>query len=103
MAFASVNQNADPIVSEATDGTPNLVDIPAPGFDLVDQFGRPVSLSDLRGPRAGTHVSGPCLYERLPGDRPGVPRGGVCSRSETAVESILSPSSPTSSTGRSRP
>ncbi len=49
MAFASVNQNADPIVSEATDGTPNQVDIPAPAFNLVDQHGRAVSLSDLRG------------------------------------------------------
>jgi cytochrome oxidase Cu insertion factor (SCO1/SenC/PrrC family) len=49
MAFASVNQKADPIVSEATDGTPNPVDIPAPGFELVDQSGKPVSLSDLRG------------------------------------------------------
>ncbi len=49
MAFASVSQRADPIVSESTDGTPNLVDIPAPGFDLVDQSGRPVSLSSLRG------------------------------------------------------
>jgi cytochrome oxidase Cu insertion factor (SCO1/SenC/PrrC family) len=49
MAFASVNPNADPIVSEATDGTPNLVDFPAPGFELIDQSGRPVALSDLKG------------------------------------------------------
>jgi cytochrome oxidase Cu insertion factor (SCO1/SenC/PrrC family) len=49
MAFASVNPKADAIVSEAIDGTPDPVDIPAPGFDLVNQSGRPVSLSQLRG------------------------------------------------------
>jgi cytochrome oxidase Cu insertion factor (SCO1/SenC/PrrC family) len=49
MALASFNTNADAIVAEATDGTPNIVDIPAPGFNLVDQSGHPVSLADLRG------------------------------------------------------
>jgi len=49
MAAASVNPNADPILAVAVDGTPNVVDVPAPGFRLVDQAGRPVSLSDLRG------------------------------------------------------
>ena len=49
MAAASVNPNADPIVAEAMDGTPNAVDIPAPAFRLTDQSGRPVSLSSLRG------------------------------------------------------
>ncbi|MGO9343541.1 MAG: SCO family protein [Acidimicrobiales bacterium] len=49
MAFASVNPKADPIVSELTDGTPDLVDIPAPGFDLLDQSGHPVALSNLKG------------------------------------------------------
>jgi cytochrome oxidase Cu insertion factor (SCO1/SenC/PrrC family) len=49
MAFASVNPNADAIVSEAIDGTPDAVDIPAPGFDLVDQSGHAVSLSALKG------------------------------------------------------
>jgi cytochrome oxidase Cu insertion factor (SCO1/SenC/PrrC family) len=49
MAFASINPHADAIVSEATDGTPNVVDVPAPGFDLVDQSGHTVSMSDLRG------------------------------------------------------
>ena len=49
MAAASVNRNADPILAEAVDGTPNTVDIPAPAFHLVDQTGRPVSLSDLHG------------------------------------------------------
>ena len=49
LASAAVNPNADPILAVAVDGTPNTVDIPAPAFHLVDQDGRPVSLSDLRG------------------------------------------------------
>ncbi len=49
MAFASVNPNADPILAQATDGTPNAVNSPAPGFQLVDQFGKPVSLASLGG------------------------------------------------------
>ena len=49
MAAASVDPNADPILATAADGTPNVVDVPAPPFDLVDQAGRPVTLSSLRG------------------------------------------------------
>ncbi|HSZ37195.1 MAG TPA: SCO family protein [Acidimicrobiales bacterium] len=49
MAMASVNRNADPILSEALDGTPNAVDTPAPSFTLTDQHGQSVSLSRLRG------------------------------------------------------
>jgi cytochrome oxidase Cu insertion factor (SCO1/SenC/PrrC family) len=49
MAFASFNQNGDAIVSEATDGTPVVIDSPAPKFDLRDQAGLPVSLDDLKG------------------------------------------------------
>jgi cytochrome oxidase Cu insertion factor (SCO1/SenC/PrrC family) len=49
MATASVNRNADPILTEALDGTPNVVDTPAPPFTLTDQHGQPVSLSQLRG------------------------------------------------------
>ena len=49
MAAASVNPNADPILAVAVDGTPNIVNTPAPEFSLVDQDGRPVSLSSLRG------------------------------------------------------
>ena len=51
MAMAAVNPNADPILSEALDGTPNTLDSPAPPFALTDQHGRPVSLASLRGPR----------------------------------------------------
>jgi len=49
MVSASANPNADPILYEAQDGSPNLVDFAAPGFSLVDQHGTPVSLADLRG------------------------------------------------------
>lgn len=49
MAAASANPNVDPIVTEAVNGTPDLVNTPAPAFSLVDQLGRPVSLADLRG------------------------------------------------------
>jgi cytochrome oxidase Cu insertion factor (SCO1/SenC/PrrC family) len=49
MALASVNRQADPILTEALDGTPNAIDSPAPPFQLVDQHGRPVNLSGFRG------------------------------------------------------
>jgi cytochrome oxidase Cu insertion factor (SCO1/SenC/PrrC family) len=49
MAAASINPNADPILAVAMDGTPNIVDTPAPTFRLVDQAGATVSLGDLRG------------------------------------------------------
>ena len=49
MATAAVNPNADPILTEALDGTPNALDIPAPHFTLTDQRGQPVSLASLRG------------------------------------------------------
>ncbi len=49
MAVASLNPRADPILAEAVDGTPAAFDRPAPGFSLVDQYGRPVSLTGLRG------------------------------------------------------
>lgn len=49
MAFASVNPTADPIIAEATDGTPVVTNYVAPNFRLVDQYGKPVSLAGLRG------------------------------------------------------
>ena len=49
MAVASVNRHADPILTEALDGTPNSIDVPAPPFQLTDQNGRPVSLAGLHG------------------------------------------------------
>ncbi len=49
MAMAAINRNADPILTEALDGTPNAVDTPAPPFTLTDQHGHPVTLAALRG------------------------------------------------------
>jgi len=49
MALASVNPNADTILAVAANGSPNVVNFPAPRFDLVDQRGRAVSLADLHG------------------------------------------------------
>ena len=48
MLFASVSANADPIVTEAVNGTPNLTDLVAPAFTLTNQFGKTVSLGSLR-------------------------------------------------------
>jgi cytochrome oxidase Cu insertion factor (SCO1/SenC/PrrC family) len=49
MAAASVNPNADPIIAEAFDGPPGVVNTPAPPFRLVDQRGAIVSLAGLHG------------------------------------------------------
>jgi cytochrome oxidase Cu insertion factor (SCO1/SenC/PrrC family) len=49
MTLAATNPNADPIITQALNGTPNILDTPAPSFALVDQRGTPVSLSSLRG------------------------------------------------------
>ena len=49
MAMAAVNQSADPILTEALDGTPNTLNMPAPPFHLIDQHGHAVSLASLRG------------------------------------------------------
>ena len=49
MAAASMNPNADPIIAEATDGPPGVVNTPAPQFSLVDQKGATVSLGSLHG------------------------------------------------------
>jgi cytochrome oxidase Cu insertion factor (SCO1/SenC/PrrC family) len=49
MTMAAVNRTVDPVLTEALDGTPNAIDVPAPPFSLVDQRGDPVSLAGLRG------------------------------------------------------
>ena len=49
MALASTNPNADPIINAALNGSPNLVNSPAPGFTLVDQAGTAVTLHSLAG------------------------------------------------------
>jgi len=49
MAIAATNPQADPILAQAIDGTPNSTNEPAPAFSLVDQHDQPVSLASLRG------------------------------------------------------
>jgi cytochrome oxidase Cu insertion factor (SCO1/SenC/PrrC family) len=49
MTLAATNPNADPIITQALNGTPNIVDTLAPPFTLFNQRGAPVSLSGLRG------------------------------------------------------
>lgn len=49
MAAASTNPNASPIVTEAENGSADLLNEPAPAFSLTDQYGKPVSLASLRG------------------------------------------------------
>ena len=49
MALAAANSSADPIVNSALNGSPDVVDAPAPGFTLSDQSGAPVSLRSLAG------------------------------------------------------
>ena len=49
MAVASTNPNADPVIALAIDGNPNVVDFPAPSFQLVNQLGQHVSLDSFRG------------------------------------------------------
>jgi cytochrome oxidase Cu insertion factor (SCO1/SenC/PrrC family) len=49
MAVAATNPNADPILAEAANGSPNLVDVPASPFTLTDQHGHQVSLASLAG------------------------------------------------------
>ena len=49
MAAAAANRTADPILAQAIGGNSTALDVPAPGFQLTDQNGQPVSLASLRG------------------------------------------------------
>jgi cytochrome oxidase Cu insertion factor (SCO1/SenC/PrrC family) len=49
MAAAATNGSADPVLSQAINGSPGATDAPTPGFSLTDQHGQTVSLHDLRG------------------------------------------------------
>ncbi len=48
-ASAAANRSADPILALAIEGGSTSLDLPAPGFSLTDQDGRPVTLASLRG------------------------------------------------------
>jgi cytochrome oxidase Cu insertion factor (SCO1/SenC/PrrC family) len=49
MAAAAANRTADPILALAIAGDSASMNLPAPGFQLTDQNGQPVSLASLRG------------------------------------------------------
>jgi cytochrome oxidase Cu insertion factor (SCO1/SenC/PrrC family) len=49
MTLAAASPNADPILANAIDGSPNTLHYPAPPFSLIDQHGQAVSLSSLHG------------------------------------------------------
>lgn len=49
MAAAAANRTADPILALAIAGDSTAMNQPAPGFQLTDQNGQPVSLASLRG------------------------------------------------------
>jgi len=49
MAAAQTTPGASTILAQAIDGDSSPINIPAPGFNLTDQHGRPVTLSSLRG------------------------------------------------------
>lgn len=49
MAVAQVNQNADPIIARALGGPGAHPGVPAASFNLISQYGKPVSLASLRG------------------------------------------------------
>lgn len=46
-AVAATDPNADPILAQAINGTPQVVNAPAPNFTLIDQYGDPVTPADL--------------------------------------------------------
>jgi len=49
MASASISRSSDTVLADSVDGPPAPLSGPAPGFQLEDQNGRPVSLTSLRG------------------------------------------------------
>jgi cytochrome oxidase Cu insertion factor (SCO1/SenC/PrrC family) len=49
MVAASVNSTADPIIAQSIDGSPGVVNRPAPAFTLQDATGKTVSLASFRG------------------------------------------------------
>lgn len=49
MALASTEPNASPILTQAINGAPQPENVPAPPFQLIDQYGKPVSLASFHG------------------------------------------------------
>jgi cytochrome oxidase Cu insertion factor (SCO1/SenC/PrrC family) len=49
MAVAQASRKADPILAESLSGSAGVIDYPAAGFTLTNQYGRSVTLASLRG------------------------------------------------------
>ena len=81
MMLAMTSAQADPILAEAIDGTPNATDTPAPAFNLVDQQGRPISLGALRGKAIALTFLDPVCTSDCP----------VIAQEFRAADSILGP------------
>ncbi len=66
MALASMNHNADPIIAQATNGTPNTTNVAARNFHLVSQSGQPVSLQTLHGKTVALTFLDPVCVSQCP-------------------------------------
>ncbi len=66
MALASMNHNADPIIAQATNGTPNTTNVTARNFHLVSQSGQPVSLQTLHGKTVALTFLDPVCVSQCP-------------------------------------
>jgi cytochrome oxidase Cu insertion factor (SCO1/SenC/PrrC family) len=49
LAAAAADRSADPLLAQALDGSPAVLNFPAKAFSLTDQHGQPVTLASLRG------------------------------------------------------
>lgn len=66
MAAAATNPNADAILYQAVNGTPNAANTRTPPFHLVDQNGQAVSLNSLRGKTVGLTFLDPVCTSDCP-------------------------------------
>jgi cytochrome oxidase Cu insertion factor (SCO1/SenC/PrrC family) len=66
MVAAASDAAADPILSQAINGTPQVTNAPAPAFHLVDQYNRAVSLSSLQGKTIGLTFLDPVCTSDCP-------------------------------------
>ena len=66
MAIAATDADADPVLAQAIDGTPDATDTAAPPFSLVDQHGQAVSLASLRGKAIGLTFLDPVCTSDCP-------------------------------------
>ena len=61
-----MNHNADPIIAQATNGTPNTTNVAARNFHLVSQSGQPVSLQTLHGKTVALTFLDPVCVSQCP-------------------------------------